>query len=62
MSCTVWLTWAAVEIKMENRIGGKYSIGKKIGRGSFGEIYLGTHITSGAKVAIKLEPRSARHQ
>lgn len=27
---------------MEVKVGGKYRIGRKIGAGSFGEIYLGT--------------------
>lgn len=37
------------------RVGNKYRIERKIGGGSFGDIYLGTHILSGEKIAIKLE-------
>ena len=33
----------------------QYRIGKKIGSGSFGDIYLGVNIISGEEVAIKLE-------
>jgi len=29
---------------MEVKVGGKYRIGRKIGAGSFGEIYLGNNI------------------
>jgi casein kinase 1 len=47
---------------MNIRIGGKYSLSRKIGSGSFGEIYLGTHISSGRDVAVKLEKRRSKHQ
>ncbi|CDZ96742.1 ck1 ck1 ck1-d protein kinase [Phaffia rhodozyma] len=43
------------------RVGGKYRIGKKIGSGSFGDIYLGVNIVSGEEVAIKLESIKAKH-
>mmetsp|Transcript_25468 Transcript_25468/g.57337 ORF Transcript_25468/g.57337 Transcript_25468/m.57337 type:complete len:413 (-) Transcript_25468:94-1332(-) len=39
----------------------KYKLVKKLGSGSFGEIYLGTHVTNGAEVAIKLEPVRTMH-
>lgn len=29
--------------KMELRVGNKYRLGRKIGSGSFGDIYLGKH-------------------
>lgn len=32
-----------------------------LGSGSFGEIFLGTHVTNGAEVAIKLEPVRTMH-
>ncbi|WWC96292.1 casein kinase I isoform delta-A [Kwoniella sp. B9012] len=46
---------------MDLRVGGKYRIGKKIGSGSFGDIYLGVNIVSGEEVAIKLESVKAKH-
>ncbi|CAD6564594.1 MAG: serine/threonine protein kinase [Cyphobasidiales sp. Tagirdzhanova-0007] len=46
---------------MDLRVGGKYRIGKKIGSGSFGDIYLGVNIISGEEVAIKLESVKAKH-
>jgi len=32
---------------MELRVGKKFRLGKKIGSGSFGDIYLGTNMTTG---------------
>lgn len=46
---------------MELRVGNKYRLGRKIGSGSFGEIYQGTNIQTGEPVAIKLEPIKTRH-
>lgn len=40
---------------MDLRIGSKYVLKKRIGAGSFGEIYTGEHITSHEEVAVKLE-------
>jgi len=47
--------------KMELRVGGMYRLGRKIGSGSFGDIYLGTNFKSGEEVAIKLESMKSRH-
>jgi len=46
---------------MELRVGKKYRLGRKIGSGSFGDIYLGTNLTSGEEVAIKLESVKTKH-
>jgi casein kinase 1 alpha len=46
---------------MELRVGGKYRLGRKIGSGSFGDIYLGNNINTGEEVAIKLESTKTRH-
>ncbi|XP_018653013.1 LOW QUALITY PROTEIN: serine/threonine kinase [Schistosoma mansoni] len=46
---------------MELRVGNKYRLGRKIGSGSFGEIYLGIDITNDEEVAIKLECVKAKH-
>jgi len=39
----------------ELRVGGKFRLGRKIGAGSFGAVYLGTNVQTGEEVAIKLE-------
>jgi casein kinase 1 len=46
---------------MELRVGNKYRLGRKIGSGSFGDIFLGTNITTGEEVAIKLESVKTKH-
>lgn len=46
---------------MELRVGNKYRLGRKIGSGSFGDIYLGTNISTGEEVAIKLECVKNKH-
>lgn len=42
-------------------IGKKYKVGRKIGSGSFGDIYIGVNVFSGEEVAIKLESATAKH-
>lgn len=46
---------------MDLKIGGKYRLWKKIGKGSFGEIYLGVHIRTGTEIAVKIEKRNSPH-
>lgn len=46
---------------MELRVGKKFRLGRKIGSGSFGDIYLGTNMTTGEEVAIKLESIKTKH-
>ncbi|KAF8025734.1 hypothetical protein BT93_F2540 [Corymbia citriodora subsp. variegata] len=46
---------------MEPRVGNKFRLGRKIGSGSFGEIYLGTNIQTNEEVAIKLETVKTKH-
>jgi len=41
---------------MELRVGENYRLGRRIGSGAFGDIYLGTHVIAGEEFAIKLEP------
>lgn len=42
-------------------VGEKYQIERKLGGGSFGDVFLGKNIEDGCRVAIKLEPTSTRH-
>uniref|UniRef100_A0AAR2M649 non-specific serine/threonine protein kinase n=1 Tax=Pygocentrus nattereri TaxID=42514 RepID=A0AAR2M649_PYGNA len=46
---------------MDLRVGSKYRLGRKIGSGSFGDIYLGSNIATGEEVAIKLECVKTKH-
>lgn len=46
---------------MELRVGKKYRLGRKIGSGSFGDIYLGTNVSTGEEVAMKLESKKSKH-
>lgn len=42
-------------------MAGKYRLGKKLGSGSFGEIYMGRNMITFEDVAIKLEPLKSKH-
>jgi len=46
---------------MELTINNRYRLGRKIGSGSFGDIYLATNIVSGEEVAVKLESVKTKH-
>ncbi|KAL0724027.1 hypothetical protein Bca4012_038626 [Brassica carinata] len=46
---------------MDRVVGGKFKLGRKLGSGSFGEIFLGVNVQSGEEVAVKLEPLRTRH-
>lgn len=47
--------------KAEFLVAGKYRLVRKIGSGSFGDIYLGINVTNGEEIAVKLESVKARH-
>jgi serine/threonine protein kinase len=44
-----------MEIKIDN-----YELVKKLGRGAFGEVYMGIHESTRKEVAIKLETRETK--
>ncbi|KAL4588042.1 hypothetical protein LXL04_000920 [Taraxacum kok-saghyz] len=46
---------------MDHIVGGKFKLGRKIGSGSFGELFLGVNIQTGEEVAVKLEGVKTRH-
>ncbi|XP_054786675.1 casein kinase 1-like protein 3 isoform X2 [Prosopis cineraria] len=46
---------------MERIVGGKYKLGRKIGSGSFGEIYLATHVDTFEILAVKIENSKTKH-
>ncbi|XP_041005889.1 casein kinase 1-like protein 6 [Juglans microcarpa x Juglans regia] len=46
---------------MEHVIAGKFKLGRKIGSGSFGELYLAINVQTGEEVAVKLEPVKTKH-
>jgi len=45
----------------ERIVAGKWRVGRKIGSGSFGEIYLGTNIYTMEEVALKFETTKTKH-
>ncbi|XP_057484771.1 casein kinase 1-like protein 10 isoform X1 [Actinidia eriantha] len=46
---------------MDRVIGGRFKLGRKIGSGSFGELYLGVNLQTGEEVAVKLESVKTKH-
>ena len=50
----------AEELQFEVRVANRFKMGKKIGSGSFGEIYLGLDLQTGREVAVKFEQLNVR--
>ena len=51
----------AVSSLTEIRINKKYILGKPLGSGAFGEVYMCLNSTSNEKLACKLEKKNARY-
>ncbi|KAK5968681.1 Casein kinase I [Trichostrongylus colubriformis] len=49
------------DMQMELRVGGRFRLGRKIGSGSFGDIYLGLNVQTNEEVAVKLECIKSKH-
>ena len=45
----------------ETKVGGKYILGRKLGSGSFGDIYLAVHEQTGKEFAVKMESSRCKH-
>ncbi|XP_057722354.1 casein kinase 1-like protein 9 [Arachis stenosperma] len=46
---------------MDHVIAGKFKLGRKIGSGSFGELYIAVNVQTGEEVAVKLESVKTKH-
>ena len=51
----------AAAARTEFVVGGRFRLVRKLGSGSFGDIYLGINVTNGEEVAVKLESAKSRH-
>lgn len=48
-------------MKAKLKLGGKYTIGRKLGAGAFGEVYVAKDNATNEEVAIKVENSKATH-
>ncbi|CAN1271098.1 Casein kinase 1-like protein 10 [Linum perenne] len=46
---------------MDHLVGGKFKLGRKIGSGSFGELYIAVNVQTGEEVGVKLETVKTKH-
>ncbi len=46
---------------MDLKLGGKYKVGKKLGSGAFGEVFLAKEVATDGEVAIKVESNRTKH-
>lgn len=48
-------------MKDKLKLGGKYTIGKKLGAGAFGEVFVAKDNSTGEEVAVKVEDNRTKH-
>jgi len=48
-------------MKDKLKLGGKYTIGKKLGAGAFGEVFIAKDNNTGEEVAVKVENNLTKH-
>lgn len=48
-------------MKLDLQLGGKYKLGKKLGAGAFGEVYIAKDNITGEEVAVKVEDNRTKH-
>mmetsp|Transcript_17725 Transcript_17725/g.44304 ORF Transcript_17725/g.44304 Transcript_17725/m.44304 type:complete len:394 (-) Transcript_17725:1642-2823(-) len=61
MTSEISTTAAASDATQQNLIGGVFAMGKKLGSGSFGEIYWCYHTLTHEEYAVKVEPSDCKH-
>ena len=49
-------------MKMDLKLGGKYKLGKKLGAGAFGDVFIDKDNSTGEDVAFKIEDNRTRHR
>lgn len=48
-------------MKIDLKLGGKYKMGKKLGEGAFGQVFVAKDNTTGEEVAVKVEDNRTKH-
>ena len=49
-------------MKMDLKLGGKYKLGKKLGAGAFGDVFIAKDNSTEEDVAVKIEDNRTRHR